>query len=66
MTKSLIDQAITACQETLETIKQQQEFNKFLVNTHKCPTCGRTFTDRFNADFIDEVGECFICRKDYK
>jgi len=60
-TKSLIDQAITACHETLETIKRQQEFNKFLLNTHKCPTCGKTFTDKDNADCIDDIGVCIQC-----
>jgi hypothetical protein len=61
MKESLIDTAIKACQDTLETIKQQQEFNKFLFNTHKCPTCGRIFKDRTNAEYIDQIGECMQC-----
>jgi len=61
MTQSLIDQAITACQETLETIKQQEEFNKFLLHEHKCPTCGKKITKRSEYEFTNSVGECMQC-----
>jgi hypothetical protein len=36
---SLLDQAIKACQDTLETIKRQQEFNKV---KSVCQECGDT------------------------
>ncbi len=58
---SKLDIAIKACQDTLECIKKQQEFNKFLFTEHKCPTCGTIYTNKEDADFIDEVGECYRC-----
>jgi len=61
MKQSKLDIAIKACQDTLETIKKQQEFNKFLFTEHKCPTCGTIYRNKEDADFINEVGECMRC-----
>ena len=59
--KSKLDIAIKACQDTLEKIKQQQEFNKFLLTEHRCPTCGTVYYNKEDADFIDEAGMCYRC-----